>query len=55
MYAIFTNTLLTDKGKSLVSQHEGDYNAPAIHKELLTHILTLKCEIIASLDYLCLY
>ena len=40
MYAFFANNLLTDKGKSLVSQHEGYYNAHAIHKELLAHMLT---------------
>ena len=40
MYAVFTNTILTDKGKYLFRQHEGDYNAHSIHKELLAHILT---------------
>ena len=40
MYTHFINTLLADKGKSLVSQHEGDYNAHAIYTELLAHILT---------------
>ena len=40
IYAVFTNTHLTDKRKYLVSQHEGDYNAHTIYKELLAHILT---------------
>ena len=40
MYAVFTNTLSTDKGKSLVIQHKGEYNAHVIHKELLVHMLT---------------
>ena len=33
MYAILTNILLADKGKSLVSQDEGYYNAHAIRKD----------------------
>ena len=40
MYAVFTNTLLTDKGKPLDNQHEGGYNVHVIHKEILTHMLT---------------
>ena len=39
-YAVFANTLLTDKGKSLVSQREKDYNTHAIHKELLARMST---------------
>ena len=29
---LFAKTLLTDKGKSLVREHEKDYDAQQIHK-----------------------
>ena len=38
VYVVFKNTLLADKRKSLVRQHEGDYNAHDIHRELLAHM-----------------
>ena len=37
MYAVFAKTLLTDKGKSLVREHEKDYNAQQIHTKLLDY------------------
>ena len=37
MYAVFAKTLLTDKGKSLVREHEKDYDAQQIHKKLLDY------------------
>ena len=37
MYAVFTKTLLTDKGKSLVRDHEKNYDAQKIHKKLLDY------------------
>ena len=37
MYAVFSKTLLTDKGKSLVREHERDYNAQQVHKKLLDY------------------
>ena len=40
MFTFFTNTLVTDKEKSLVRQHEGDYNDHVINKELLAHMST---------------
>ena len=39
-YAVFTNTLLIDKGNSLVRKYEGDYNIHAIHKGVMAHIST---------------
>ena len=49
MYIVFTNTLLTDKGNNLINKYEGDYNTHAIHKELLTHMLTLtKASVVSS-------
>ena len=39
MYAVFTKTFLTDKGKSLARKHERDYNAHDIHIELLAYML----------------
>ena len=41
MYLVFVKILFTDEGKSLVRQHEGDYNVHAIHKELLENMITL--------------
>ena len=50
MYVVFSNTLLADKVKSLVRQHEGDYNAHIIHKELLEHMSTsTKASVVASI------
>ena len=40
MYAFFTKTLITDKEKSLIRQHEEDYNAHAVNKGLLAHMST---------------
>ena len=37
IYAVFSKTLLTDKGKSLVREHEKDYNAQLVHKKLLDY------------------
>lgn len=37
MYAVFTKTLLTDKGKALVRVYETDFDAQTIHKELFEH------------------
>ena len=37
MYAVFTKTLLTDKGKSLVREHDMDGDAQTIYKELFLH------------------
>ena len=37
VYTIFTKTLLTDKGKSLVREHETNFNAQVIHKDLFEH------------------
>ena len=34
MYAVFTKTLKTDKGKSLVRIHADDYDAQTIHAEM---------------------
>ena len=48
MYTVFANTILNGKGKYLISQHEGDYNAHAIHKELLAHMLTSTKAILES-------
>ena len=49
MYAAFTNNLLTDKEKPLVRQHEGDYNAHAIHRELLAHMsISTKASVVSS-------
>ena len=38
MYAVFAKTLLTDKGKSLVREHEKDYDAQQIHTKLLDYV-----------------
>ena len=49
MYAVFTNTLITDKGKYFIRQYEGDYNAHAIHKELLVRMSTsTKASVVSS-------
>ena len=48
MYTVFRKTLLTDKGKSPVSQHEGYYNIYAIHKKKLAHMLTSTKAILES-------
>ena len=40
MYAVFEKTLLTDKGKSFVRQHEGDADAQAIYRKLKAHYLS---------------
>ena len=37
MYAVFTKTLLTDKGKSLVREHEDEYNAQLVYSKLVDH------------------
>ena len=37
MYAVFTKTLLTDKGRSLVSEHDRDGDAQTIYRELFLH------------------
>ena len=37
MYAMFEKTLLTDKGKSLVCQHQQTFDAQAIYKELVLY------------------
>ena len=37
MYAVFTKTLLTDKGKSLVREHDMDGDAQTIYRELFMH------------------
>ena len=34
MYAVFEKTLLTDKGKALVRQHQHSFDAQKIYKEL---------------------
>lgn len=39
MYAVFERTLLSDKGKALVREHTGDFNAQAVYKELCTYAL----------------
>ena len=40
MYAVFAETLLTDKGKSLVRSHERHWDAQRIHTELLAYAET---------------
>ena len=47
MYAVFTKTLLTDKGKSLVRQHGDDYDAQSIHAKLYN---CAQCSTKASVD-----
>ena len=37
MYAVFTKTLLTDKGKSLVREHDTDSDAQTIYQEVFLH------------------
>ena len=39
MYAVFEKTLLTDKGKALVRNHQRKYNAQLIYKELSEYAL----------------
>ena len=50
MYKVLTNALLTDKDKSLVRQHEGDYNVHTIRKELLAYMVTsTKASVVSSI------
>ena len=37
MYAVFTKMLLTDKGKSLVREHDMDGDAQTLYRELFMH------------------
>ncbi len=39
MYAVFEKTLLTDKGKALVRQHQQSFNAQQIYKELSAYAM----------------
>ena len=39
MYAVFEKTLLTDKGKALVQNHQRKYDAQLIYKELCDYSL----------------
>ena len=54
MYAVFEKTLLTDKGKALVCQHQQSFDTQKIYKDLSTYV---KQSTIASMDasYLLLY
>ena len=40
MYAVFTSTLLTDKGKEIIHDHSTDSDAQAIWKKLVAHMKT---------------
>ena len=49
MYAVFEKTLLTDKGKALVRQHQQSFNAQRIYKELSDYAVhSTKAAMIAS-------
>ena len=49
MYAVFEKTLLTDKGKALVRQHQHTFDAQAIYRELSAYaMLSTKATMNAS-------